>query len=57
MAWWIIFMNFIVPRHDFTMGQFTVAFLWAFAVPAGPMMGLCWGIEAAARKGMTPRVS
>ena len=57
MAWWIIFMNVILPRHDFTMSQFTVAFLWAFAVPAGPMMGLCWGIEAAARKGMTSRVS
>jgi len=53
MAWWIIFMNFIVPCHDFTMGQFVIAFLWAFSVPAGPMIGLTWGIEAAARKRMT----
>ena len=57
IAWWIIYMIVIVPIHDFTMSQFTVAFLWAFVVPAGPMMGLCWGIEAAARKRMTPSVS
>ncbi len=45
MAWWIIFMNFIAPRHDFTMGQFGVAFLWAFVAPAGVMIGLSWGVE------------
>jgi hypothetical protein len=50
ILWWIIFMNFIAPRHDFTMGQFGVAFLWAFVAPAGPMIGFTWGIEAAVWK-------
>jgi len=57
MAWWLLFMNVIVPRHDYTLCQFTVAFLWGFAVPTGPMIGLVWGFEAAARKRMTARVS
>jgi hypothetical protein len=50
MLWWIVFFNFIVPRHDFTMGEFLVAFTWAFFTPAGACLGLNWGIEAAARK-------
>ena len=48
--WWIVFLNFIVPRHDFTMGEFLVAFTWAFFAPAGAFIGLHWGIETAARK-------
>ena len=48
--WWIVFLNFIVPRHDFTMGEFLVAFTWAFFTPAGACIGLNWGIETAARK-------
>jgi len=48
--WWIIFMVCIVPRHDFTMGQFLVAFLWAFMSPGGTMIGFSWGMEAAVRK-------
>jgi hypothetical protein len=48
--WWIIFMVCIVPRHDFTMGQFLVAFLWAFMSPGGAMIGFSWGMEAAVRK-------
>jgi hypothetical protein len=52
MLWWVIFMNLIVPHHDFTMGQFVVAFLWAFAAPAGLVIGLPWGMETAARKRM-----
>jgi len=48
--WWIIFMNFIVPRHDFTMGQFLTAFLWASMAPTGAAMGFFWGMETATRK-------
>jgi hypothetical protein len=48
--WWIVFLNFIVPRHDFTMGEFLVAFTWAFFTPLGACIGLNWGIETAARK-------
>ena len=50
MLWWVVFFNFIVPRHDFTMGEFLVAFSWAFFTPAGACIGLHWGIETAARK-------
>ena len=58
MLWWIVFLNFIVPRHDFTMGEFLVAFTWAFFAPAGAFIGLHWGIETAARKEIErPRVS
>jgi len=49
LLWWIIFMNCIVPRHDFDMGQLTVVILWGFITPAGAVLGLSWGIEAAAR--------
>ena len=49
MLWWIIFFNFIVPRHDFTMGEFLAVFNWALFTPAGACLGLHWGIEAAAR--------
>ena len=52
--WWIVFLNFIVPRHDFTMGEFLVAFAWAFFTPAGACIGLNWGIETAARKRSAP---
>ncbi|MGA2243422.1 MAG: hypothetical protein ABSH48_00370 [Verrucomicrobiota bacterium] len=57
VVWWFIFMNLIVPRHDFTMGQFTAAFLWAFIVPGGAVIGLAWGLEAAAQKNVAPSVS
>ena len=50
MLWWVVFFNLIVPRHDFTMGGFLVAFTWAFFTPAGAAIGLHWGIETAARK-------
>jgi len=49
-VWWMVFFNLIVPRYDFTAGQFGVAFLWGFATPAGAFAGLTWGIETAARK-------
>ncbi len=50
MLWWVIFFRLIVPHHDFTMGEFLVAFTWAFFTPAGASIGLHWGIETAARK-------
>jgi len=50
ILWWVVFFNLIVPRHDFTMGEFLVAFTWAFFTPAGVCIGLNWGIETAARK-------
>lgn len=50
MLWWVVFLNLIVPRQEFTMGEFLVAFTWAFVTPAGACIGLHWGIETAARK-------
>ena len=50
MLWWVVFFRLILPRHDFTMGEFLVAFTWAFFTPAGACIGLHWGIETAARK-------
>jgi len=50
LLWWLIFLIIIVPRHDFDMAQFTMTFLWGFISPAGAMLGLVWGMEAAARK-------
>ena len=50
MLWWVVFFRLIVPHHDFTMGEFLVAFTWAFFTPAGAGIGLHWGIETAARK-------
>jgi hypothetical protein len=50
MLWWVVFFRLILPRHDFTMGEFLVAFSWAFFTPAGACIGLHWGIETAARK-------
>jgi hypothetical protein len=45
--WWIVFLNVIVPRHDYTMGQFLTTFLWAFIMPGGAVIGFSWGMEAA----------
>ena len=50
MLWWVVFFMLIVPRHDFTVGEFLVAFTWAFITPTGACIGLHWGIETAARK-------
>ena len=50
MLWWVVFFNLVVPRYDFTMGEFLVTFIWAFFTPAGACIGLHWGIETAARK-------
>jgi hypothetical protein len=50
MLWWVVFFRLILPRHEFTMGEFLVAFTWAFFAPAGACIGLHWGIETAARK-------
>jgi hypothetical protein len=33
MGWFFVFVYFILPRYDFTLGQLQVAILWAF-VPA-----------------------
>jgi hypothetical protein len=52
-VWWIIFMNVIVPRYEFTMGQFLTAFFWAFMTPGGAVIGFSWGMEAAAQKQKT----
>jgi len=50
VLWWTVFLHVIVPRYDFTAGQFGVVFLWGFIPPAGAFAGLVWGIETAARK-------
>ncbi len=50
ILWWIVLLCVVVPRYDFTMGQFLVAFSWGFLTPAGVGAGLVWGIETAARK-------
>jgi hypothetical protein len=57
MLWWVVFLNLITPRHDFTMSQFVINFLWAFFTPAGLIIGLPWGLETAVRKKMASVVS
>ena len=47
IIWWVVFLNLIVPRYDFTCGEFIPVFLWGFLTPAGLAFGLCWGREAA----------
>jgi hypothetical protein len=54
MLWWVVFLRFIAPRHDFTVDQFVINFIWAFFTPAGLMIGLPWGLETAFRKRMAP---
>jgi hypothetical protein len=54
MLWWVVFFRLILPRHDFTMGEFLVAFTWAFFTPVGVCIGLNWGIETVARKRSAP---
>ncbi len=48
--WWVVFLRVIVPHHDYLIGQFVVTFLWAFLTPGGAVIGLVWGLNAAARK-------
>jgi hypothetical protein len=55
ILWWVVFFRLIVPRHEFTMSAFLVAFCWAFVTPAGACLGLTWGIETAARKKVAGR--
>jgi hypothetical protein len=50
MLWWVVFFRLILPHHDFTMGEFLVAFTWAFFTPTGACIGLIWGMETAVRK-------
>ena len=50
ILWWVVFFRLILPHQEFTMGEFMVAFTWAFFTPAGVCIGLNWGIETAARK-------
>ena len=50
VIWWVVFLHVIVPRHDYTVGQFGVTFLWGFLPPVGAFAGLVWGIETAARR-------
>jgi hypothetical protein len=49
--WWLVFFRVIVPGRDFTMAQFLVAFIWAFFIPAGVLLGMTLGLETAARSG------
>ena len=48
--WFIVFLNFIVLRYDFTVGQLFVTLGWALLPPMGACIGLFWGMETAARK-------
>ena len=50
VIWWVVFLHILVPRHDYTVGQFCVTFLWGFIPPVGAFAGLVWGLETAARK-------
>ena len=50
MLWWMVFVQIILPRHDFTTGQLQVTVLWEMMIPLGAWAGLMWGIETAARK-------
>jgi len=53
VIWWAVFLYVIVPNHDYTVGQFSVTFLWGFIPPVGALVGLVWGLETAARKPRT----
>lgn len=45
----IVFMNFILPHFEFTMGQLTVILLWSLTLMAA--LGTVWtGLEEAARR-------
>jgi hypothetical protein len=48
--WGLVLLRFVLPRHDCTMSQVTLAFIWGWIVPMGAHAGLFWGIETAARK-------
>ena len=48
--WFIVFLNFIVPRYNFTVGQLFVTLPWALLPPMGACIGLYWGMETAARR-------
>lgn len=54
IIWWVVFLNLIVPRYDFTCDEFITVFLWGFLTPAGLAFGLCWGREAARPPGGGP---
>ena len=42
--------NFVLPQHDYTIGQMAVAVLWSMMLPIGVSCGLIAGIETAAWK-------
>jgi len=48
--WLQVLLRVILPRHDFTMSQVTLAFIWGWITPMGGWAGLFWGLETAARK-------
>ncbi|MDB6020720.1 MAG: hypothetical protein JWQ04_577 [Pedosphaera sp.] len=48
--WWTIFFWVIAQRYEYTIGQLCLAVVWCFAMPFGGLLGLCAGIESAARK-------
>ena len=50
MLWWMVLLNFIFPRCEFTVSQLIVTLLWGFITPAGVMIGVSAGIEMAARR-------
>jgi hypothetical protein len=48
--WSVAFCCVVLPRVDFTVGQFVVAVLWATMAPTGVLMGLIVGLEKVAWK-------
>jgi hypothetical protein len=46
----IYWFNFVLPQHDYTIGQMAVAVLWSMMLPIGVSCGLIAGIETAAWK-------
>jgi Fe2+ transport system protein B len=50
IIWFWIFARFLLPGNDF--GQYLATLLWVSCPPLGAFLGLIWGVETAARKGI-----
>jgi cation transport ATPase len=49
-VWWTILFWVILPRHDYSLAEILLLIIWGFVMPVGLIVGLCAGIETAARQ-------
>ncbi|HZV33256.1 MAG TPA: hypothetical protein VFB72_01665 [Verrucomicrobiae bacterium] len=49
-VWWTVLFWGILQWHEYTMAELLVVIVWSFIMPFGLIVGLCVGIETAARK-------